>query len=650
MKKSLIYTIIFLILIIPGALAQFSNPEGSFGDSIFDELIFCVDNSECNVGSCAVGSCNSGICEFTPINEGLFCDDGNECTLPNNGICLLGICTGSPPSAPGTICNNNDLCTINDQCDGLGFCQSGEPNSCDDGNSCTIDFCDPLLGCVSDHIPDTGGSCLTGFPGICSAGVLQCDPFSGDQCIPEILPNEQEEVCGNDLDDDCDGFIDENLLTSYLDDDGDGYGNILLSNIGCSTLENYVTNSDDCDDSNPNINPDADELCDSIDNDCSGIADENFGVGETCGGLGQCGLGRLECSSPFTTKCSTLPGGSNDQSSPESCNGVDDDCDGLVDNIDNDNDGINDCSEDSCLGTLEISGIPIADTFGCGSSQILECKPGKSKGQKKNEISPGTLYVFINQLGWAKDAVCLDPDTDNDGLLDSIDNCPNNPNPEQEDSDGNNIGDACDTFSCCTDSGCFRTTIDSCRSQGGVIGECLGNNEFVNNPGEEAPGVNITFRPTNTSTTTGQIGDFLRNLTRDIRATGVNNSAYNATTYDCDDFAHNLERNLTALGYNATYTLIGCAAGGPTSGYNFATAYPAFHAITDVHAPDGSIIFIEPQTGQIVDIDFDGDGQVEGRSNEYVYGMGAGQLTDDNCKIHIYTDTANAAASGAPRD
>ena len=34
-------------------------------------------------------------------------------------------------------------------------------------------------------------------------------------------------------------------------------------------------------------------------------------------------------------------------------------------------------------------------------------------------------------------------DTDNDGLTDDQDNCPNTPNPDQEDTDGNGVGDAC---------------------------------------------------------------------------------------------------------------------------------------------------------------------------------------------------------------
>lgn len=60
--------------------------------------------------------------------------------------------------------------------------------------------------------------------------------------------------------------------TVYADTDGDGYGNLASTAIG--EQEGYVTNSDDCDDANPSINPGATDVCyDGIDNDCNGIID-----------------------------------------------------------------------------------------------------------------------------------------------------------------------------------------------------------------------------------------------------------------------------------------------------------------------------------------------------------------------------------------
>jgi hypothetical protein len=47
------------------------------------------------------------------------------------------------------------------------------------------------------------------------------------------------------------------------------------------------------------------------------------------------------------------------------------------------------------------------------------------------------------------------PDTDSDGILDNVDNCPNNCNPQQIDADGDGIGDVCDTVPGC--GGCGQT-------------------------------------------------------------------------------------------------------------------------------------------------------------------------------------------------
>ena len=86
-----------------------------------------------------------------------------------------------------------------------------------------------------------------------------------------------EEICDGQ-DNDCDGNIDEGFTTTtfYQDSDGDGDGNPDQTIQLCDPLQGYVTNDDDCDDTDENINPDATETCDNVDNNCNDQTDEGF--------------------------------------------------------------------------------------------------------------------------------------------------------------------------------------------------------------------------------------------------------------------------------------------------------------------------------------------------------------------------------------
>lgn len=87
-----------------------------------------------------------------------------------------------------------------------------------------------------------------------------------------------EELCDY-LDNNCDGQIDEGLLVwYYYDEDQDGYGSSEVSGLDCPGLDSqfYVTNNLDCVPQNPLIHPGAEEICDELDNNCSGQVDEGL--------------------------------------------------------------------------------------------------------------------------------------------------------------------------------------------------------------------------------------------------------------------------------------------------------------------------------------------------------------------------------------
>jgi hypothetical protein len=85
------------------------------------------------------------------------------------------------------------------------------------------------------------------------------------------------EACDG-IDNDCDGQIDDdaNLKQYWYDHDGDGFGGLFRSELSCSDPgDEWVANSADCDDDDPAVNPEAQEICGRVDEDCDGYVDES---------------------------------------------------------------------------------------------------------------------------------------------------------------------------------------------------------------------------------------------------------------------------------------------------------------------------------------------------------------------------------------
>jgi len=103
------------------------------------------------------------------------------------------------------------------------------------------------------------------------------DATDCDDLLSSVNPSASESC--NGLDDDCDGSIDEGVKTIfYADADADLYGNVAATEEACEPSEGFVYDSTDCDDTDAMVNPGADEFCNGLDDDCDGMVDEDSAV------------------------------------------------------------------------------------------------------------------------------------------------------------------------------------------------------------------------------------------------------------------------------------------------------------------------------------------------------------------------------------
>ena len=290
------------------------------------------------------------------------CDDGDFC----NGAeqCTAGECVpGDAPCSEQERCSNESARCISDcdqpdmDGDGVDATECGG-NDCDDTDADVFpgnpEVCD-TEGKDEDCNPETVGPDRDGdgfAPVTCCNGDncgTDCDDFRR-AAAPGGL-----EAC-NLLDDDCDGSIDEGVLgPGYTDGDGDRHGADDGEVLGCLATPNFTPIGGDCDDSDPST-PGPEILGDSADNDCDGRVDEGDGSvlrpwwPDTDGdGYGDPAGTTIDAAAPLAGYAPVAGDcAPNDPAihpgAEERCNGIDDDCNGLLDGEDDDGDGIPDAA------------------------------------------------------------------------------------------------------------------------------------------------------------------------------------------------------------------------------------------------------------------------------------------------------------------
>ncbi len=409
----------------------------------------CGLNS-CFASLCKIASCTNSQCSYSNALDGTSCTDNYGCT---SDICSNGVCVSSP-------------------------------KTCDDGFDCTIDSCDGLTGgcvfvpdntkCPSGQICDTKSGCVQAHPGNCYDDIKNQDEVCADiggRCGASSYQPNGEVWCRDEEDNDCDSFVDDfdpdcnsPFRDSCLSDvDKDGH----VSSADFAKIKAYLWR-DDCSLANnwcdfADINREGNvsdrdiglwrlnngkqcicsvgpELCDGFDNDCDSLVDEGCDCvnletklcdnqqGICAGGIHTCSDGKWEI-------CNKLP------RLPEFCNGLDDDCDGEID----EEPGCGIIPTNSCL--LDISDDPSTTTDDgiIGLGEINKMRTALINGGTcslannwcdfadiNRDGSVNTIDVYIVVSGYGKQCICsVGPelcdgfDNDCDSLVDEGCDCVN---------------------------------------------------------------------------------------------------------------------------------------------------------------------------------------------------------------------------------
>ncbi len=252
------------------------------------------------------------------------------------------------------------------------------------------------------------------------------------------------ELCDG-ADNDCDGSTDEDdaadASTWYADVDGDGFGDSATTTTACEAPSGYLDNAEDCDDGNPAINPAATELCDGADNDCDGTTDEDDAADASTwyadadgDGFGDPASTAVACTAPTghgadDTDCDDTDAAIN-PAATEACDGVDNDCDGSIDEDD---------ATDASTWYADDDG----DGYGDASSPAAACSAPSGTTSDDSDCDDGN-----NTIHPGAEELCDGVDNDCDGSTDEDD--ASDASTWYADTDGDGYGDSGSTTDACS--------------------------------------------------------------------------------------------------------------------------------------------------------------------------------------------------------
>jgi hypothetical protein len=407
-------------------------------------------------------------------DDGLFCNGRETCDPTSPEADPVGCVVGRAACEAPYFCNESTDACVADCPDEDG---DGHPAQHCGGDDC--DDADPLRFPGNAEVCDAAGrdeDCdPTTFGDRDVDGDLQVSSAccNGTRCGPDCDDTRRgthpgvPEVCDG-LDNDCDGVIDEGLrLRLYLDADHDGIGDAAREIVACPGTPGTSAVAGDCDDTRASVRPTAPEICDGLDNDCDGVVDENtlevpWYVDQDGDGWGIVSAAHPSIESCVPPANRAIRVGDCDDSdplvsptAPERCNARDDDCNGRADYMvgagdteDDDRDGVPDAACGAATADCN-DWDPLISV--ASSVELCDGLDNDCDGRIDEDAAPVDWYVDMDGDGYG------------DPASTPVRSCAVQPGRTLDRSD-------CDD----RDAGTYPGAVDSCAGRLGVDDDCDG--------------------------------------------------------------------------------------------------------------------------------------------------------------------------------